>query len=132
MSLFKHKGIPVLIVLTLMATSCKDYEEFKFVGKVVGAEMCTSNVVGYVLDLTYPDTLGGTITIGGVTYTHAVMAYRSARALMKDETVYGVGYLTESFSALNCFGLIDNDLPEMILISVDEDSNDYKNRCPIL
>ena len=115
----------ILAVLSILLTSCKDYEEFRFVGKVVGAEMCTSTVVGYVIDLSYPDTLGGTIMINGLTYSHAVMAYRASRALKKDEVVYGVGYLTEDFSALNCFGLIDNDLPEIILLSVDEDSNDY-------
>ncbi len=126
------KTLILAILSLLLFSSCKDYEEFRFVGKVVGAEMCTSTVVGYVIDLSLPDTLGGTITIGGTTYNHAVMAYRASRALKKDEVVFGVGYLTESFSALNCFGLIDNNLPEMILVSVDEDSNDYNKKCLIL
>jgi hypothetical protein len=113
--------------MALLGACNNDIEEFRFVGKVVDAKMCSTSQFGYVLDIVSPDSLGGEIMTGGATYHHAVMAYRSSRALQKDEMVYGVGYFTKSYAALNCMGLINNDLPEMILLSVDEDSTEFQN-----
>ncbi len=113
----------ILSLSFLFFIACnRDVDEFRFKGKVVGAEMCTSSLMGYVIDISYPDSLGGSIMIDGTTYNHAVMAYRSSRLLKKDEVVYGVAYFTKSFAALNCLGLINSDLPEIVLLSVDEDS----------
>lgn len=114
--------------MALLGACNSDIEEFRFVGKVVDAKMCSTSQFGYVLDIVTPDSLGGEIITGGNTYHHAVMAYRSARVLQKDEVIYGVGYFTKNYSALNCMGLINNDLPEMILLSVDEDSTEYQNQ----
>lgn len=117
----------VLFLISVLLGACnRDIEEFRFVGKVVDAKMCNSSMYGYVIDIMSPDSIGGEITTGGGTYHHAVMAYRASRALMKDEVVYGVAYFTKSYSALNCLGLINSDLPEVILLSVDEDSSEYK------
>ncbi len=115
----------ILLTTVLLGACNSDIEEFRFVGKVVDAKMCNSSMLGYVIDITSPDSLGSDITTAGGTYHHAVMAYRASRALQKDEIVYGVAYFTKSFSALNCLGLINNDLPEIILLSVDEDSTTF-------
>lgn len=121
----KHKLIVISTIAILLGACNRDIEEFRFVGKVVGAELCSSSQTGYVIDIIAPDSIGGEITLSDGTYHNAVMAYRTSRRLVKDEVIYGVAYFTESYAALNCYGLIDNGLPEMILLSVDEDSADY-------
>ena len=119
----------IILILTVAFAACnRDVDEFRFSGKVVGAEMCTASMFGYVIDISYPDSVGGTIIVDGTTYNHAVMAYRASRILKKDEVVYGVAYFTKSFAALNCMGLINSDLPEMVLLSVDEDSTSITNK----
>jgi len=122
------KTLCICIIALLLGACNRDIEEFRFVGKVVGAEMCSSSLIGYIIDIQSPDSLGADITTSSGTYHHAVMAYRSSRQLKQDEVVYGVGYFTKSFAALNCFGLIENNLPEMILLSVDEDSTDFNTK----
>ncbi len=126
-SKYKISIIALFLTSVLLGSCNRDIEEFRFVGKVVDAQMCSSTMYGYVIDIMSPDSLGGEITTSGTTYHHAVMAYRASRALRKNEVVYGVAYFTKSYAALNCLGLINNDLPEVILLSVDEDSTTFGN-----
>lgn len=115
------KYLGLLTIVVLLGACNRDIEEFRFDGVVVGAELCSSSQTGYVIEMIDPDDLGGNINIGGTEYNHAVMAYRSPSRLYKNDTIHGVAYKTKSFAALNCMGLINNDLPEIILLSVDED-----------
>ena len=113
-----------MLALITLSTACKrDYEEFYFVGRVVGAELCSARTMGYMIEVEKPAGIGDTITVPAGVMRNAVMAYRSPRKLVKDQRIYGVGYLTEDFAALNCLGMYYYTLPEMILLSVDEDSN---------
>ena len=106
---------------TVLLGACnRDIEEFRFTGTVVGGEMCSSSQIGYIIDIFTPDNLGESFTNTSGSYDHAVMAYRAPRILHYGDTIEGVAYFTESYAALNCFGIIDNGLPEMVLLSVDE------------
>lgn len=110
------------LAASMLAVACnRDIDEFRFTGKVVGGKMCSSSQIGYVINILSPDSIGKAYTGADGTYSNAVMAYRASRLLKDGDTIYGVAYLTESYAALNCFGIIDNDLPEVILLSVDED-----------
>ena len=114
--------------MLLLASCGNGDDEFRFVGKVVGAELCNSAVTGYIIDVQSPDSIGGTVTVGGIEYRNALMGYKSPRPLKADEKVFGVAYMTKSYAALNCLGLVNNGLPEMILLSVDEDSTDFQTK----
>jgi len=105
-----------------MAVACnRDIDEFKFTGRVIGGEMCSSSQIGYIVDILSPDSIGASYTNSYGTSNNAVMAYKSPRLLKAGDTIHGVAYSTESYAALNCFGIIDNGLPEVILLSVDEE-----------
>lgn len=111
---------PVILAVFVLCSCNKNIEEFKFKATVVGSSLCSSTTVAYMLEISTPDTIGDTITIGNYRYNNAVMAYRSPRRLYEDEVIYGVAYSTRSFAVLNCMGLVQNGLPEIILLSVDE------------
>lgn len=110
-----------LITTTLLGACNRDIEEFRFTGHVVGAEMCSSSQIGYIIDILEPDSIGSTYSNSNGTFRNAVMGYKASRLLHQGDTIAGVAYFTESYAALNCFGIIDNDLPEVILLSVDEE-----------
>ena len=115
------KALLLALTVFLAATACnRDIEEFHFTGRVIGGEMCSSSQIGYVIDILSPDSIGGSYTGVGGSSNNAVMGYRASRILHNGDTINGVAYITESYAALNCFGIIDNNLPEVILLSVDE------------
>lgn len=106
----------------MTAASCNsDVDEFKFTGRVVGARMCSSSQLGYIIDIITPDSIGKSVTIDGIQYKNAVIGYRASRMLYSDDTIVAVGYVTKSYSNLNCMGDISLGLPEVVLLSVDED-----------
>ncbi len=114
-------SIILIPVLTILLGACnRDIEEFQFTGLVVGSQLCSSSQIGYVIDVFEPDSIGESITISGTNYNNAVMGYKATRILHMGDTIKGVAYFTESYAALNCFGISELDLPEVILLSVDE------------
>lgn len=116
------KTILTAIAAALLAAACnRDIDEFKFKGVVIGGQMCSSSQLGYIIDILSPDSIGASFSSASATSKNAVMAYKSPRLLHDGDTINGVAYITESYAALNCFGVIDNGLPEVILLSVDED-----------
>lgn len=119
---FREIATFLFLSLVLLTTACnRDIDEFSFKGHVVGADMCSSSQIGYIIDIISPDSLGKQATIGGTEYNHLVMCYRASRKLYKDDTINAIGYFTESYARLNCFGIINQGLPEVILLSVDEE-----------
>ena len=118
----KKKIITLLVTTTVLLAACnRDIEEFRFTGKVVGGELCSTSQVAYIIDIISPDSIGAAYTNTSGSYNNCVIAYRSSRILYQGDTIYGIAYFTKNYSALNCFGIIDNNLPEMILLSVDEE-----------
>ena len=107
----------------LLLSSCnRDVDEFKFKGYVVGGGACSASQVYYVIDILSPDSLGDDFTFGGFQYHHAVTAYKASRQLYQGDTIYGVAYFTKSYAELNCIGISDTKLPEIILLSTDEEA----------
>lgn len=82
--------------------------------------MCTSSQIGYAIAIVTPDSIGATFNTSVGKYENVVMAYKASRILQRGDTIYGVAYLTKSYAALNCYGVNDNGLPEVILLSVDD------------
>lgn len=117
-----NKTFPVLIFIALfLFNSCnRDVDEFRFTGHVVGSQLCSSSQIGYAIDIIEPDSIGKPINISGIQYQNVVMAYRASRILHQGDTIKGVAYITKSYAELNCFGISEYDLPEVILLSCDE------------
>lgn len=123
MSTFNRiKVILICSAVMLMAACNHDVDEFKFKANVVAAGWCSASQPYYILDIISPDSLGEPLTSNGVTYRNAVRAYKASRLLYSGDTIYGVGYFTKSYSALNCNTVPDYTLPELILLSVDEEA----------
>lgn len=105
------------LAIMLLSACNNDIDEFKFKGYVVAGGFCSSSQPYYLIDILTPDSLGSAYG----DYRHVVMAYKASRLLHGGDTVYGVGYFTEGYAALNCNMVPDNDYQEMILLSVDEE-----------
>ena len=115
------RKIFIFVALALVSMPCnRDVDEFKFSAVVVGAKICSSSQVAYIINVTSPQNIGVHYTGSNGEYDNAVIAYRASRILKAGDTIYGVAYMTESYAALNCFGIIEKDMPEVILLSDDE------------
>lgn len=111
----------IFIAITLVSLACnRDIDEFKFSAVVVGAKICSSTQVAYIINVISPKEIGVAYSGSTGEYDNAVIAYRASRILKAGDTIYGVAYITESYAALNCFGIIEKDMPEVILLSDDE------------
>lgn len=116
------KPLPLLAALALALTSCGgDYEEFYFKGTVLDVEICSASSMGFLMQIESPAGLGDTATFNGHLYHNAVMAYRPPRPIYAGDTIVGVAYLHRDFAAYNCLVPPQHNLPELGLISVDED-----------
>lgn len=114
-------GMTAFFVALAALGGCKrNYEEFYFKGTAVSMINCSSRMMGYVIEVEKPEGVGDTVTIGGVHYKNAVLAYRAPRIIKQEETIYGVAYVHRDFGALNCVVVPLFTLPEWGLISVDE------------
>lgn len=111
----------MMAVVALSLASCrKSYEEFYFKGIVRSMGICTATSPSYLIEIVSPDEIGDTVTIGGRFYSNCVMGYQSPTLLEKD-TVWGVGYITKDFALLHCSMKPFLGLPEMCILSGDED-----------
>lgn len=119
--------IPILLLTALVDGCNSDIDEFRFSGRVVGMAPCNASQIGYVIAIDSPGCIGDTITIDGTAYRNAVVGYRSPRMLSDQEYIYGVAYATHDFAATNCMGLFEAHLPEVILLSVDEEATEQTN-----
>ncbi len=114
--------MPILFMTVLVGGCNSDIDEFRFSGRVVGVAPCNSSMVGYIIALDTPDSVGDTISIDGTLHRNTVIGYRSPRMLSDQEYLYGVAYATHNFAAINCMGLFNVQLPEVILLGVDEEA----------
>ena len=118
-------AIALVAIAIVTTTSCKkEYEEFYFKGTVIGAELCgaTESPQGYMMVIEKPADIGDTITYMGQHYENVIMGYgKNTRALRDGEVVYGVAYIFKNYAAMNCTGVFQYTLPEMVMLSVDED-----------
>ena len=91
-------------LLTLSLCCCKHPDDFAFSGKVVDIEFCsTGGDVGYAIQLTSPDTLGGSyLTSNGDTYDNVVVAWQSPRPIHINDTVAGRMYMDDKYSKAYC------------------------------
>lgn len=99
----------------------KSYEEFYFKGIMRYGGWCTANAPSYLIEVIAPAGIGDTATLGGTLYHNCLMAYQSPDLIKGSDTVYGVAYLVHDYAALHCNLVFFPNVPEMGLLSVDED-----------
>lgn len=110
------------LLATLLVGCANSYDEFYFKGTSIGMELCSGTSAAFLIAVDQPKNIGDTLTINGKHYDNVVMGYRASRLLSNGETVYGVAYQVSDYAALNCMSVYYVDIPEVILVSVDEDS----------
>ncbi len=113
--------LSLLLACAAMSSCEKSYDEFFFKGLRIDASFCNATSPSYMLQIVAPQGIGDTITFNGKLYHNCVMAYRSPELILHDDTIYGVGYLTQDYAVLNCNIISYPHLPEMGLLSVRED-----------
>lgn len=107
--------------MTLM--SCVEHEEVAFDGIVVGGRNCSSTLfdqnMGYIIQLTYPQDVGGSITNeNGQKMENLVVLYEPDRHIMVGDYVHGTFYWDDKYSRSNCTIRWDEDLPEGVILEV--------------
>lgn len=120
------KKIILPLLAALLATACVKHEAIEFEGIVVGIRNCSSMLydpgAGYVIQLTKPEGVGGTLTSdNGETMTNLVVLYEPDSHIMADDRVHGTFYWDEQYSRANCTFRWDKQLPEGVFIKVRVD-----------
>lgn len=110
------------VAVLLTATACKKhYDEFYFKGVVVYPSLCGATSTSYLMEIVSPLGIGDTMTFEDAFLHNAVMAFASPKLLKPGDTIYGVAYPTKDYAVLHCSILVFSNLPEIGLLSVDED-----------
>ena len=111
--------------MTLM--SCVEHEEVAFDGIVVGGRNCSPTLfdqnMGYIIQLTYPQDVGGSITNeNGQKMENLVVLYEPDRLIRVDDHIRGSFYLDDKYSRANCaLHYSEIDLPEGVFTQVRVD-----------
>ena len=110
------KTIIISAAIFLFA-ACNNYEDFEFAGTVIDYEMCNGiSDLGYAIDLSSPDTIGGDYTNReSETYHNVVVVYGADRMLRSGDKVSGRIYLDPNYSKTECsYNYTDRDVPEAV------------------
>ena len=118
------KLLYILAVATLL-TACVKHDEIEFAGKVVGIRNCTPSYLdqnaGYMVQLDYPDSIGGSITAGENTAENLIVLYEPTEHIRVDDRIHGTFYLDNNYSKANCSMSYDEPLPEGVFLKVTVD-----------
>lgn len=106
-----------LIFCTIVSCTPRHEDEFEFAGVVVDYELCTSiQDLGYAVQITSPDTIGGTyLTQHGQHIDHVVVIYNSDRMLHENDSIEGRIFFDLNHSKANCnyhYRETSGDVPE--------------------
>ena len=116
------KAIPIICACALALAACTKHEEIDFSGTIVDARYCTIEQAngGYVVALERPAGMGGTTTVGDVTYENVVLLYEPTRRIYVGDKIEGAFYLDDKYSRANCtVHYTDEELPEGVFTDID-------------
>ena len=116
----------IAVAVLVAMTACQKHPEIDFAGKVIDIRQCTGsyldNNVGYVVQLEYPDSIGGTISTEAGTATGLIVLYEPDRVIRVDDRIHGSFYLDDKYSRANCsLHYTDYELPEGVFTRVNVD-----------
>ncbi|MBR1549999.1 MAG: hypothetical protein IJ634_05115 [Bacteroidales bacterium] len=108
--------------------ACNKVDEIDFRGTVVDTRECTASYVkpdlGYLVQLSSPDSIGGDYTTNdGIVHHNVVILYAPDRLIYLNDQLRGTFYLDDEYSRANCsihWTDIDN-IPIGVFTSVSVD-----------
>ncbi|MBQ1409134.1 MAG: hypothetical protein IIY87_05195 [Bacteroidales bacterium] len=115
----------IILAVVAMFAGCKEYDDFDFAGTVVDYEECNGiSEMGYAIELSSPDTLGGDYTThSGKEYHNVVVVYGSDRLLKENSKVSGRIYIDNDYSRSTCnYHYTDRDVPEAVFTKLKVES----------
>lgn len=111
-----------MTVSSLALFSCgQDKDDFYFKGRIVAGNHCGYEIT-YLIEMELPKTGGDTITIDGRHVENAIVAHRAPVMHKIGDVVYGVARPVTDYAATHCGRIFYDRMPEMLLISTEEDS----------
>lgn len=124
----KQTPLALWVTLLLAATlsqGCNKHEEIEFSGRIIGTRRCTMSWVdtqaGYLVQLTSPKGIGGTINSSENQIDNVVVLYEPTCHILVDDEIEGVFYLDDKYSKANCGNNTDTltkGLPEGVFLDI--------------
>lgn len=118
------RTLPIALTCLMALASCVHHDDFDFAGIVVDYELCNGmSEIGYAIDLSSPDSIGGTYTTRTQeTYGNVVVVYGADRMLHEDDKVSGRIYLDPHHSKTECnYHYTDRDVPEAVFTKLKKE-----------
>ncbi len=112
-------GVAVIFAVAVFSSCKKDYEEVKFSGRVVGALICNTKTMGYIIELSSPTGYGDAVSFEGRNLQNAIVGYESPKVLKDSALISGVCYKTKDYGKINCPIIYKDDIPEVIILDID-------------
>ena len=112
-------GVALIFSVAVFSSCKKDYDEVKFSGRVVGALICNTKTMGYIIEISSPSDYGDAVVFDGRDLHNAVVAYESPKQLRDSALVSGVCYKTKDYGKINCPIIYKDDIPEVIILDID-------------
>lgn len=121
--MMRHAAMWFLLPAALVLGGCIHYDDFEFTGTVIDYEFCSSYTdYGYAIQLSSPDTIGGTYTTqNGDVFNNVVVLYQSPLLLKHNQHVSGRMFLDPKYSKTECNWHYDRDTPEGRITDVKVD-----------
>ena len=112
-------GVAIIFTVAVFSSCKKDYEEVKFSGRVVGALICNTKTMGYIIELSSPANFGDAVVFDNRDLHNAVVGYESPKRLKDSAMVSGVFYKTKDYGKINCPIVYKDDIQEVIILDID-------------
>lgn len=119
--------LPLGLLLALLSTACIEHEEIAFEGIVVGTRSCSGIIMdsntGFLVKLTSPDSVGGTlVSTEGEVMDNVIVLYEPPRLIYVGDRIHGTFYVDDKYSRANCSVVwSDMELPEGVFLKVTVD-----------
>lgn len=119
----KRYAYSSILLAVLLLSGCHKQPEIDFAGTVIGIRQCSGSYpdmsAGYIVQLDYPDSIGGTISTDEGTMKNLIVLYEPNRIIQVDNHIHGTFYRDDKYSKANCsLRYTDYELPEGVFIDV--------------
>lgn len=111
------KKLLLAVIITIFAASCVKHDDFEITGTVVDYEECNGLYeMGYAIELSSPDSIGGEYTThDGEKYNNVVVVFGADVVLKHNSRISGRIYIDNNYSASTCIRhYTDRDVPEAV------------------
>lgn len=113
-----------ILFLVVLLSSCVKHDDFDITGTVVDYEECNGIMeMGYAVELSSPDSIGGDYTTHDhQTFHNVVVVYGADRILKENSKISGRIYIDNNYSESTCnYHYRDRDVPEAVFTKLQVD-----------